>query len=202
MKFVYFGLILAIFISGCTSSKTTKTPLEECLITDGPIEITTMHLNRYIKESLKYSKNLIAVYSPTSGGGRINNLTSRGRVLKCEAILKFDDGSSEKGTITNEISKTATQSLSYEPNIIIADIKAPAPTTPTSKGICIGDANNCSGTKDDEYYTPYPTTQEDIRRNEKYIINHKTYTCRSVSPSYAEGVRVREYIVFDPRDCR
>lgn len=72
---------------------------------------------------------------------------------------------------------------------------------------CIGNADHperktCDDSAQDDYYTQYPQTAEDVSRNERYMQNHQTYVCQSVTPSYAEGARMREYIVTDPRDCR
>lgn len=71
---------------------------------------------------------------------------------------------------------------------------------------CIGNADHperktCDDSDQDDYYTQYPETAEDFSRNQRYMQNHQTYVCQSVNPSYAEGGRVREYIVTDPRDC-
>lgn len=203
MKNLLVWVILSFFLSGCTSSKTNRTPLQECLITEGPDDLIAMRINRYVKEELNYTKNIVAVVSASNGTRSENHLTSKGRVVGCKSILKFDDGSSETGMITNESWKTPTYALSYTPNIAIVTKSTSNSSMRTSpKGICIGNIYNCSGTSSDEYYESNPTTPEDVRRNEEYMRNHQAYVCRTVSPSYADGVKVREYIVFDPRECR
>ncbi|MCA1920979.1 hypothetical protein [Buttiauxella noackiae] len=72
---------------------------------------------------------------------------------------------------------------------------------------CIGNSDHperkvCDDSSQDDYYEQYPQTKEDFDRNERYMQTHQTYICRRVSPSYPEGVRVREYVVTDPRNCR
>lgn len=74
-------------------------------------------------------------------------------------------------------------------------------------GICLGNSDvpgskSCASVDPDDYYEQFPQTTEDFQRNERYQRNHQTYVCRSVSPSYADGASVREYVVTDPRDCR
>lgn len=203
MRNISVWLVLLLFISGCSSSKTSRTPLQECLITEDSEDLIVMRINRYVKEKLIYTKNVISVTSSSNGARSENLLTSRGRVVACKVILKFDDGSTETGMIKNESWITPAYSLTYKPNTASTSLPTSSSSSiPSDKGICIGNENNCSGTSNDDYYEPYPMTAEDVQRNEKYMRTHKTYVCRTVSPSYAEGVRVREYIVIDPRECR
>lgn len=203
MRNISVWLVLLFFLSGCSSSKTSRMPLQECLITEGSADLIVMRINRYVKEKLNYTKNIISVDSASNGARSENHLTSRGRVVECKSILKFDDGSIETGMIRNESWITPAYSLSYKPNTVSSSLTtSDSPSTPSNKGICIGNENNCSGTSNDDFYEPYPMTTEDVQRNKKYMRNHKTYVCRTVSPSYAEGIKVREYIVLDPRECR
>lgn len=78
---------------------------------------------------------------------------------------------------------------------------------PKMNGICLGNSEhpervNCASVDPDDYYEQYPETAEDFQRNERYQRNHQTYVCRKLSPSYAQGAAVSEYVVTDPRDCR
>lgn len=203
MRNISVWLVLLFFLSGCSSSKTSRTPLQECLITEDSADLIVMRINRYVKEKSNYTKNVISVTSASNGARSENRLTSRGRVVECKAILKFDDGSTETGMIKNESWVTPAYSLSYKHNTDSKSLPTNSSSSvPSDKGICIGNENNCSGTGNDDYYEPYPMTTEDVQRNIKYMRNHKTYICRTVSPSYVDGVKVREYIVIDPRECR
>ena len=105
-------------------------------------------------------------------------------------------------TIPSENSPFVSK-LNYSKTILSKDKKVTSPTGICLKGINGKSSGSCTGqTQNDDYYEQFPKSAEDFERNKKYMQTHQTYVCRTVRPSYADGFRIREFVVTDPNQCQ
>lgn len=185
-------------ISSCLLVASSKSEIISSLHTGSSKAITDIHTTSFSRNFITPTHTECSVIAIYDHGGAESGILSAKNIKSAHPQFDFISGSPK----TREIAETITPLKASSDNYIAVE-----DSHSKKNRICIGNATHpeqksCDESLPDDYYTEYPETKEDFLRNEQYIQHHQLYVCRNVTPSYAEGVRVREYVVSDPRYCR